>query len=717
MLHKQGNFKAMKVVFSLVLIIMLLISDQMRVSAAPGGLDNSFDGNGRLATDFSDGADVATDVVVQPDGKVVVVGVSGNPNPIGSAVVARYNVDGTLDNTFSGDGKLVLPSGYCTSAAVALSGTAIVIAYYATVPLSPPGALFVTRLHSNGTFDTSFDGDGTTTDTVPLNFILGDVAVRFSTIIVAGGTAGSISGGSTPPSDWLLWQFTNNGSLDTGFSGDGRVQTDFGGNLSEYATSIAVLPNGSIVVGGTGNPADQGFALARYTTNGSLDTNWGGGDGKIFTDISSGSDVPVDMEIDAGGRILLAGSSRPGGVQTGTIVRYNADGLVDGSFDGDGILQTASFGPNVENIAIQALDGKIIGIGGLTDFIVGRLNVNGTPDTQFGNAGFVVTDMNNNSDDEPKALDLSFDRRIVVAGSTLNTVAGSTRNFCVARYLPTNVLYHAPFDFDGDNKSDYGIYRPNAQSQWWINRSSNPQANVVFDFGSPSDRIVPGDFTGDGKADVALWRPSNGNWYILRSENSSFYAFPFGTTGDIPVPNDYDGDGKADAAVFRPSNATWYLSQSGGSPTQIFQFGIGGDQPVVADYDEDGKADVGIFRPGPREWWIQRSTAGLLALQFGNTGDKPVPGDYTGDGKADVAIFRPATGDWLILRSEDFSFYGFPFGAANDVPAPADYDGDGRFDPTVVRGATWFMGRTNGSTQIFGFGAVGDRPIPNAFVP
>lgn len=302
-------------------------------------------------------------------------------------------------------------------------------------------------------------------------------------------------------------------------------------------------------------------------------------------------------------------------------------------------------------------------------------------------------------------------------GSIPNAPGGNGADMGSFERSATDVArFVSPFDFDGDGRTDVGIFRPSV-AEWWINRSST---GVTFaaQFGASTDKIVPADFTGDGKTDIAVWRPSTGEWLVLRSDDSSFYAAPFGTVDDIPVPADYDADGTADIAVFRPSNGTWYVLRSA-SNTRIEQFGINGDIPVPADYDGDGRADLAIFRPSIGQWWLNRSTAGVIAYDFGNSTDKTVPGDYTGDGRSDVALWRPSTGEWYILRSEDTSFYSAPFGINGDVPAAGDYDGDGKFDVTVFRpsSATWYSQRSTAGTLIQQFGAAGDRPVASAFVP
>ena len=307
---------------------------------------------------------------------------------------------------------------------------------------------------------------------------------------------------------------------------------------------------------------------------------------------------------------------------------------------------------------------------------------------------------------------LSTDQR----GASFPRRRGSRVDSGAFEAISTTVFAAAPFDFDGDSKTDIGIFRPSV-AEWWINKSADGQT-FAAQFGASTDKLAPGDYTGDGKADIAIWRPSSGEWFILRSEDSSFFSFPFGTAGDTPTPADYDADGKIDAAVFRTSSATWFIRRSTGGTT-IETFGAKSDVPVTADYDGDAKSDIAIYRPSLGQWWINRSTAGVVAFTFGTPTDKPVQGDYTGDGKADVAFWRPSTGEWYILRSEDFSYYSQPFGMDGDIPSPGDYDGDGKFDPTVFRpsSATWFSARSTAGTLIQQFGATGDAPIPSAFLP
>lgn len=295
------------------------------------------------------------------------------------------------------------------------------------------------------------------------------------------------------------------------------------------------------------------------------------------------------------------------------------------------------------------------------------------------------------------------------------TVTAAGQTFTINQAAPTR---RSPFDYDGDNKTDLSIFRPNGASgaEWWYLRSSNG-GNGALQFGSATDRIVPSDFTGDGKTDIAFWRPSTGFWYVLRSEDLTFYSFPFGTNGDVPAPGDYDGDNKSDAAVFRPSTATWYISRSSGGTT-IQQFGQSSDVPVTADYDGDGKSDIAIFRPSLGQWWIARSSGGTVAYAFGSSTDKIVAGDYTGDGKADIAFWRPSTGTWYIQRSENGTYYAFPFGSNGDLPVPGDYDGDGKFDAAVFRSSTntWYANRSSSTVLIQAFGIAGDLPTPNAYV-
>ena len=249
---------------------------------------------------------------------------------------------------------------------------------------------------------------------------------------------------------------------------------------------------------------------------------------------------------------------------------------------------------------------------------------------------------------------------------------------------PFTIISRIPYlqqvDFDGNGVADFAGYAPTT-GRWFI---ANQYGESSFQLGVPGDVPTPGDYTGDGQTDAAVWRPSTGTLYVVRSEDSSYYAFPFGIPGDIPVPADFDADGIADFAVFRPSTGVWYINRSSNGLVDVVHFGMQGDRPVPTDFDGDWKADLAIYRPSSEssQWWIKRSSDGLVTVTgFGRDSDRTVAADYTGDGKADIAVWRPSNGQWFVLRSEDLSLYVGPYGFnQGPQPAPGDYSGDGFAD-------------------------------------
>lgn len=130
---------------------------------ADGTLDMSFDGDGKVTTDFGGTTDQAFSVALQPDGRIIVAGLRITNGPADDFVVARYNVDGSLDATFDGDGKVATDIGnnfnWAFSVAVQPDGK-LVAAGFST---STSRDFALVRYNSDGSLDTSFDADGKVT--------------------------------------------------------------------------------------------------------------------------------------------------------------------------------------------------------------------------------------------------------------------------------------------------------------------------------------------------------------------------------------------------------------------------------------------------------------------------------------------------------------------------------------------------------------------------
>jgi uncharacterized delta-60 repeat protein len=332
-----------------------------------GSLDACFDMDGKLTTDFYPDSASGHAMAIQTDGKIVLAG-----NSTYDFALARYNTNGSLDSTFDGDGKLItdFPSSDDDVFAIGIQADGkIVVAGYSKI-----GSNFdvlLARFNTNGSLDTTFDTDGK----VVTDFGSSDEAYALG--IQADGkivVAGYSKIGSSN-SDVLLARFNTNGSLDTTFDTDGKVVTDFGS--TDEAHALGIQADGKIVTAGASGGS---FALARYSPNGALDTTFDT-DGKVITPIAL-FDSASALGIQADGKIVVSGSITvsypPARDIDFALVRYNTNGSLDTTFDGDGKVTTAFAGLDGNRaLGIQA-DGKIVVAGhhvySGSDFALARYN-------------------------------------------------------------------------------------------------------------------------------------------------------------------------------------------------------------------------------------------------------------------------------------------------------------------------------------------------------
>ncbi len=291
-----------------------------------GSLDTSFSGDGIQTTDFTT-LDFPGSVAIQSDGKIVVAGSAGTGIGAFDFAVARYNTDGSLDTTFSGDGKLTMAFGTTddsASSVVIQDDGRIVLAGYARLSSN---VFAVARFNSDGSFDTSFSGDGKQTTAIGTDDAAASVRIQGDGKLVVGGTA-RVAGNY----DFAVVRYNTDGSLDTTFSGDGKQTTPIGTG-QDNAFTMAIQSDGRILLGGIAyNGSDVDFAVARFETDGSLDTTFSG-DGKLTTAVGTSEDWGWSMALQSDGRILLAGKSNdgtPDNYAKWVIVRYRGDECGDG---------------------------------------------------------------------------------------------------------------------------------------------------------------------------------------------------------------------------------------------------------------------------------------------------------------------------------------------------------------------------------------------------
>jgi uncharacterized delta-60 repeat protein len=625
-----------------------------------GTLDTSFGNQGKV---FGDGGLRVIDVLVQPDGKIVVVGGASftSPNATNDFGLYRYNSNGTLDTAFGASGRVVTSIGGLNESAgavILLPDGKLQAAGGTAGDGVTPATIDLVRYNPDGTLDGTFGTGGKIAHSYPAS---GGVNPLITGLALTQG--GKILGRGPG----FMARFNADGSFDMSFDGDG-IRTD--GLFAKY---FAVQPDGRYLVAGTSDDVAPGhmWTISRFNSDGSVDNTFGT-NGTVLTTFRGFGGVAGALVgrvmIKSSGEIVAVGSVVS---QTNLENRRYAMAAANYSASGAAIARTlVPFDPNSSNST-----------------------------NAFGRGVAVQSD-------DKILLGANFYDNVGLA--RLTTI---TNDFFAAK---------RNYDFNGDHKDDITTYRLGSgggPSHWYSSSFPFPW----FTFGSSEDLIAPGDYNGDGIAELAVFRPSNGIWYIsnsLTNASNDFRTVVWGTAGDVPAAGDFDGDGKFDVAVFRPSTGAWYVRTSETGAMIAVQWGTSGDQPVVGDYDGDGKSDIAVFRPSTGGWYMLKSSNGqMLAYTFGMNGDRPVPADYDGDGTTDVAVFRPSSGAWYLLKSSNGAFAAQSWGQNGDVPAPGDYDGDGKADFAVYRssgdyGYWYFLKSADGATDVMQWGLAADVPVP-----
>lgn len=403
-----------------------------------GSLDTSFGADGKVATnisnglDISNGVDIISSMALQADGKIIVAGASGAGTYTYKRIVARYNSDGSLDTSFGSGGRVFdNKSGGDAYLAVAVQSDGKIVAVGRR-------EFSARRYNSDGSSDPTFGNEGRVkTEFTEYGYSNDEafaVALQADGKIVIGGMI--YRPGYSNTGNFALARYHANGGLDTSFNTSGKVVTDFDG-LADGIQDLAIQPDGKILAAGFAERygEQRNFAIARYNIDGSLDTSFGE-DGKVSTNITGNHDTVRSLILLDNGKILVGGSTNPAGGRLG-LARYNSDGSLDTSFGDGGKIGTIN-SPGTA-IALQD-DGKIVSAG-LTskseqgkDFGIARFNPDGSVDLGFKDEGETNTDFAG-GDDQIYALLLQPDGKILAAGSAEDAAHhhGAT-TFALARY-------------------------------------------------------------------------------------------------------------------------------------------------------------------------------------------------------------------------------------------------------------------------------------------
>lgn len=427
-----------------ILRIGIFILSLNAFSQNASNLDTTFGTGGKVFTDFNGNSEVGNDMVIQPDGKIILAGTGIITTANGyDFCVARYNIDGSLDTTFGVNGKANFEitnfnnstkRDYATGVALQSDGKIVISGYCPESNFSSADNQFsVIRLNSNGTLDTTYGSNGI------LRFGFGSDNCVANAMTIQPDNKVVIVGYSKTSSteeDFAIARVNIDGTLDTDFSNDGKLIVSL--ETYDRAQAVTIQNDGKILVGGDANGK---IGLVRITEFGNLDSTFGTG-GKVLTDLPSGSEELVSIKTLSNGKIV-GGGTRFNSQYNLLLIRYNTDGTLDTTFGNSGnttIDLDNTSEDLAKNLEIQN-DGKIILVGdcysgGTFYFAVTRCTADGIIDSSFSGDGIQLTTMNSA---DANAVKIQNDGKIIVGGGNF-LGGGNSGNFAIARYLGDSFL-------------------------------------------------------------------------------------------------------------------------------------------------------------------------------------------------------------------------------------------------------------------------------------
>lgn len=438
MSSRQAGTSHLAVIAGVALAIVLWTQPAI---ASAGEIDASFGTGGVRSTDFGGTYDWGYAAAVQPDGRIVAAGVSNGAGTYDFALT-RYQADGSVDPTFGRDGKVTtdFASSFDWAYALALQPDGRIVVGGVT-DASGSHDFGLARYLPDGSLDTTFgEGGRVIANLHPLSAdTVYGLAVQPDGKILAGGTTFPDALVLRPNADFIVARYLPDGSPDAAFGIGGTMTTDFGNESWDDAKALALQPDGSIVLGGSTNRgnrpgvlfgADQ-LGLARYTPQGVLDRSFGDG-GTVTVDGGSMVEAIRALALTPDGAIVAAGFVNGEHRGDMLLARFTPSGALDTTFGTGGMTVTdlGSGSERLEGIALQP-DGWIVAAGQVAmdrhaDFAIVRYDPRGRLDPSFGRQGLASFDFGGR-EDRTHALSLQPDGGIVAVGQ-------SETNFAVARF-------------------------------------------------------------------------------------------------------------------------------------------------------------------------------------------------------------------------------------------------------------------------------------------